>query len=481
MKIFLFSPFNIKTTMSSSINALKSYGVEAEQTDASNVVPRSMMPARIGRPVQATKSIKNISAVSGSTATSGQLSLIQLPYGAGAGFMKPGSAYLRFRYQGTQTADSHGFAGSIPTAQSLIQRLTISQNNNIEMINEYGKLVSNVIYPFMTTSDYTNNLAITEGSIGQNASISFPYSTGATAEISGQFNAQDARYTFAQGAPGIGSAIEMSISLASGLLNNTELSFIPLELMSSPLTIQVDYANVNNALYALTTAPTEFTVSNVSLVYESVNPPLEYVNTLRAGLASGKVFSIPYTTVVSAQTANAPTVSYNMSINSSSVEAFYYFANQSFNQGNSTLKSKYASCSTGATVASDFTTMNRRLYADGNLITSMPSINSDTVFFRELMRAVEGGFAGTDVATTIPFSNVGLDARNPQSFKSQYYVGGFNLRNFNEEGLCMQGTPVSVLNLQKDDYAGADGILYMYAFVSQILLLDASGSLSIVR
>jgi len=111
----------------------------------------------------------------------------------------------------------------------------------------------------------------------------------------------------------------------------------------------------------------------------------------------------------------------------------------------------------------------------------MPSINSDTVFFRELMRAVEGGFAGTDVATTIPFSNVGLDARNPQSFKSQYYVGGFNLRNFNEDGLCMQGTPVSVLNLQKDDYSGADGILYMYAFVSQILLLDASGSLSIVR
>lgn len=469
--------------MSSSINALKDYAVESEQTDASNVIPRSMMPGRIGRPVQATKSIKNIGAVSGSTATSGQLSLFQLPYGAGAGFMKPGSAYVRFRYAGTQSADSHGFAGSVPTAQSLVQRLTISQNANIEMINEYGKLVSNVIYPFMTSADYLNNLAITEGSMGQNSAISFPYATGATANISGQYNAQDARYTFVSGGVGgiTSNPIELSISLASGLINNKELSFIPLELMSSPLTIQIDWANINNALYALTTAPTEFTVSNVSLVYESVNPPLEYVNTLRAGLASGKVFSIPYTTVVSAQTANAPTVSYNMSINSSSVESLYYFATQTFNQGNSTLKSKYASCATGATVSADFTTVNRRLYADGNLVASFPSLNSDTLLFRELMRAVEGGFAGTDVATTVPFSNVGLDARNPQSFKSQYYVGGFNLRNFNEAGLCMEGTPVSLLNLQKDDYTGADGILYMYAFVSQILLLDASGSLSIVR
>ena len=150
-----------------------------EQNDGVNAVPRSMLPSRISRPVQATKSIKNISAISGSTATSGQLSLIQLPYGAGAGFMKPGSSYLRFRYAGTQTANTHGFAGSCPTAQSLIQRLTISQNNSIELIQEYGKLVSNIIYPFMTTSDYQNSVALNEGGLGQNNYLSPAYFTGA--------------------------------------------------------------------------------------------------------------------------------------------------------------------------------------------------------------------------------------------------------------------------------------------------------------
>ncbi|NBP66959.1 MAG: hypothetical protein EBU66_20225 [Bacteroidetes bacterium] len=467
--------------MSANIANLKDYNYEAQQDDGVNVVPRSMNPARIARPVQCSKQIKNISAISGSTATSGQLSLIQLPFGAGAGFMKPGSAYLRFRYQGTQAANYHGFKGSVPSAQALIQRLTVSQNSNIELVNEYGRLMTNVIYPFMTSSDYMNNISIQEGGIGNNVLVSYPYATGTVG--TGGYGQTDSeqRFTFGQATPGIASAIELSVSLASGLLNNKELSMIPLELMSSPLTIQVDWCSVNNAIYGSTTATTEFTCSNVQLCYESVNPPQQYINELRAGLASGKVFSIPYTTVISAQTSNASTVSYNMSLTSSSVEGFFYGALQSFNLNNSTLTSGWFSCATGASDNSDRTTMNRRLYADGALVAQQPSINSDTLLFRELMRAVQGGFCGTDVLNTIPFSNRGMNTQQPGSFRSTFYAGGFNLKNFNESNLTMEGIPVSILNFQKDDYSGADGILYMYAFVSQIALIDASGSISIVR
>ena len=468
--------------MSSNIANLKDYTYEMQQDDGVNAVPRSMNPARIARPVQCSKQIKNISAISGSTATSGQLSLIQLPFGAGSGFMKPGSAYLRFRYQGTQAAEgSHGFKGSVPSAQALIQRLTVSQNSNIELINEYGRLMTNVVYPLMTSADYMNNIAIQEGGIGSNALVSFPYATGATQSQDGYLNSQDARYTFAQTTPGITTAIELSVSLASGLLNNKELSMIPLELMSSPLTIQVDWCSVNNAIYGITQATTEFTCSNVQLCYESINPPQQYINELRAGLASGKVFSIPYTTVISAQTSNASTVSYNMSLTSSSVESFFYGALQTFNLNNSTLTSGWFSCATGASDNSDRTTMNRRLYADGSLVAQQPSINSVTLLFRELMRAVQGGFCGTDVYNTVPFSNRGANTKQPGSFRSSFYAGGFNLKNFNEANLTMEGIPVSILNFQKDDYSGADGILYMYAFVSQIALIDASGSISIVR
>ena len=464
----------------SSINPLKTFTVEMEQNDGINQVPRSMLPSRISRSVSATKSIKNISAISGSTATSGQLSLIQLPYGSGSGFMKPGSAYLRFRYAGTQTANTHGFAGSCPTAQSLIQRLTVSQNNSIELINSYNKLVSNIIYPFMTTSDYQNSVALNEGGLGQNNYLSPAYYTGASLPlISAQTT--DARFTYVStGVGGSGGAIELSVPLCSGLLNNNELSFIPLELMSSPLTIQIDWATVNDGIYASTTAVSEYTVSNVSLVFESVNPPMEYVSELRQGLLSGKVWSIPYTTVVSAQTTNSATVSYNFSLNASSVDAFFYGACDVDTQPTSTLRSKYFVCATGSSVASDFTTMNRRLYADGNLITSMPSINSDTLLFRELMRAVQGGFVN-DCQTTVPFSSVGLVPGQGGSYRGQFYAGAFNLKNFNEEGLCMSGTPVSVLNLQIDNYSSASGILYMYAFLSQIAIIDASGAISVLR
>lgn len=476
--------------MSSSINALKSYAVEADQRSEVNAIPRSMLPASIARPVQSVKSIKNITPISGSSTTSGGQTTFQLPYGASAGFMKAGSSYVRFRFSATQAADSFGFAGGCPSAQSLIQRITVAQNNNLELINEYGKLVSNVIYPFMTSASYQNNVALMEGGLGSNAYLSQPFSSGALGSTSFTTGLTqqdciigDPRQSFSSTGPGGAQAIELSVPILCGLFNNKELSFIPLELMSSPLTLTIDWATVNNCINALTTAVSEYACSAIQLVYESVSPPVDYVNELRSGLMQGRVWSIPYTTVISAQTQNSSTVSYNMSLNASSVDAFFYGQTPSFTANTSTLTTKQFAVSTGSSIAGDFTTVNRRLYADGNLINSVPSLNSDTMMLREMFRAVEAGFV-SDVYQTPPFSTLGSNGVANASlgtYRAQFYAGGFNLKPFFEENLCMAGTPVSVLNYQKDDYSGADGILYMYAFVSNIAVLDASGALSVIR
>ena len=172
-----------------------------------------------------------------------------------------------------------------------------------------------------------------------------------------------------------------------------------------------------------------------------------------------------------------------MSLNASSVDAFFYGATQSFNANTSTLTQKCFASATGSSIAGDFTTVNRRLYADGNLVNSVPSLNSDTMLVREMLRAVEGGFV-SDVYQTPPFSTVGTNGTSGQplgTLRSQFYCGGFNLKPFFEENLAMAGTPVSVLNFQKDDYSGADGILYMYAFVSNIAVIDAGGAISVIR
>jgi len=475
--------------MSSSISALKAYAIEMDQKDEVNAIPRSMLPARIARPVQATKSIKNITPISGSSITSGGQTTVQLPFGAGAGYMKAGSAYLRFRLSATQASDEFGFAGSCPSASSLIQRLTVAQNNNVELINEYGKLVSNIILPYCTSASYQNNVALMEGGLGSNAYLSQPFSSGAlgtTAYVAGRTQQDciigDPRQTFNSTGPGGAQAVELSVPIYSGLLNNKELSFIPLELMSSPLTITFDWATVNNAIFALTTAVSEYACSAIQLVYESVSPPVEYTNELRAGLMQGRVWSIPYCSVISAQTQNNSSVSYNMSLNASSVDAFFFGATQSFNANTSTLTSKVFASATGSSIAGDFTTVNRRLYADGNLINSVPSLNSDTMLVREMLRAVEGGFV-SDVYQTPCFSTVGNNGAVAPvgTLRGSFYAGGFNLKPFFEENLCMAGTPVSVLNFQKDDYSGADGILYMYAFTSAIAIIDASGAISVIR
>jgi hypothetical protein len=475
--------------MSSSISALKSYAVEMDQRDEINAIPRSMLPARIARPVQATKNIKNITPISGSSITSGGQTTIQLPYGAGAGYMKAGSAYLRFRYSSTQASDEHGFAGSCPSASSLIQRLTVAQNNNIELINNYGKLVSNIILPYCTSASYQNNVALMEGGLGANAYLSQPFSSGAlgtTAYVAGRTQQDciigDPRQTFNSTGAGGAQAVELSVPIYSGLLNNKELSFIPLELMSSPLTIQFDWATVNNAIFALTTAVSEYACSSIALVYESVSPPVEYTNELRAGLMQGRVWSIPYSTVITAETQNNSSVSYNMSLNASSVDAFFFGATQSFNANTSTLTSKVFASATGSSIAGDFSTVNRRLTADGNLINSIPSINSDTILLREMFRAIEGGFV-SDVYQTPVFSTVGNNGASAPlgTLRGTFYAGGFNLKPFFEENLAMAGTPCSVLNFVKDDYSGADGILYLFAFVSNLAVIDASGAISVIR
>jgi len=475
--------------MSSTISPLKSYAVEMDQRDEINAIPRSMLPARIARPVQATKNIKNITPISGSSITSGGQTTIQLPFGAGAGYMKAGSAYLRFRYSATQASDEHGFAGSCPSASSLIQRLTISQNNSVELINNYGKLVSNIILPYCTSSSFQNNVALMEGGLGSSAYLSMPFSSGAlgtTAYVASRTQQDciigDPRQTYNSTGVGGAQAVEVSVPIYSGLLNNKELSFIPLELMSSPLTIQFDWATVNNAIFALTTAVSEFACTAIALVYESVSPPVEYTNELRAGLMQGRVWSIPYSTVISAETQNNSSVSYNMSLNASSVDAFFFGATQSFNQNTSTLTSKVFASATGSSIAGDFSTVNRRLTADGNLINSIPSINSDTVLLREMFRAIEGGFV-SDVYQTPVFSTVGNNGAVAPvgTLRGQFYAGGFNLKPFFEENLAMAGTPCSVLNFVKDDYTGADGILYMFAFVSNLCIIDGSGAISVIR
>jgi hypothetical protein len=99
-----------------------------------------------------------------------------------------------------------------------------------------------------------------------------------------------------------------------------------------------------------------------------------------------------------------------------------------------------------------------------------------------MFRAIEGGFV-SDVYQTPVFSTVGNNGAVAPlgTLRGTFYAGGFNLKPFFEENLAMAGTPCSVLNFVKDDYSGADGILYMFAFCSNLAVIDASGAISVIR
>ncbi len=461
-------------------NLTKIYDVPdaQSQNDSVNQVPRSCLPPRVGRPFMARKQIRQIQAVSGATAGPSQTSIIKIPTGNGAGFMVAGSAYLNFRFAVTQASATWGFAGSLGDASALINRLTLSQSVILEQIQNYGLFSTNVVSPYATSANYSNISQVCAGGMGSNNLLSLGYNTGLT--TTAVTTLENVNFVYNQG------TLNFSIPLLFGLFSGgSECNYLPLALMSQNLDIQTDWATVNQAFSAITAEVTNYSITQLSVVYETVQLPMEYENAVRAKLLAGSLYSIPFQTCISSQVAGSSALSYNFSVNCSSVSGFCYGTIISANQA-TTLSNKNFSASASSTNATDSTTVSRRqLYADGDSVQQFPVYNMDSMLLKESARM----FANcNDPQYSVPFStqgNVGAGgvAGIRGSFRSSFYLVCFNLRNFSESSLCLCGRPVGLLNLQiNDSGASSTDTVYMFAIVDYVAVLDgASGSLSLIR
>lgn len=465
----------------SSFQILKNndFASAASQDDGLNIVPSVVLPPRVGKPFQTSKKIRQVQAVSGSTAGPGQTSILKLQTGYGAGFLVPNSVYLTFQFYAVQAANTYGFKGSCPSAFSLINRLTLSQSAVIEQLQNYGIYLTNVLKPWCSSANSENISNITEGGIGQNNNLSLGYTSGLT--TSALTTNPNTSFAFnATGNTTAGPFLTFTLPLVCGLFSGgTEGNYLPLELLGANIDIQIDWNTLNNAFYGVTSAVTGYGIQGLSLTYETVQLPDSYVSALRQQLASGKLWSIPVQTALSSQVAASSALSYNMSLNCSSVDAFFYGTIIAANQG-TTLTSGNFTSSAGSTQALDSTQISRRMvYIDGNQVQQIPVLNADAVIIRETIRAVSSSVFDSNY--TVPFSTAGAVGQ-PGSFRGQYYLIGFNLRSFSGSDMCMCGTPCSLLNLQiNDSQAVGTDTIYMFAIVSFIVLIDGSGSISLIR
>ena len=412
--------------------------ISASQSD----IPQSFMSSNAPRPMAGRIAQKLAIASTASQGASGTV-LIPLGCGAGQGFLKAGSAYLRFNLAVTGGANTYGF-NLTGDAQSVIQRATLYLNGQIaEQINNYNRI---------------------QGALDTHA-LNFGYADNDLAVMSLKGNAGVA----------VANSVNVSIPLKLGLLNAQQ--DLPLFLFNTAQ-LEFNLESLANAIFSITTSPTAYTVSNVQLIYSVFYPEQEYEMSMRQVLASGKLFQIPIKTWYNLQVSNTSGTlkSVPIGLNMSSVLGVFHFVN---NTPDTTIDAvRY----TGDTPANN----GLRVFIDGNLVNSY-SITDASTIFSEMKKALNlfadpdrssygiSGSAGSGYFTPT------VDKLTQATFLNPSFFGGLSLARTFESGLTMVGTAVGQMIVEVDNGGAATSTLHICTAYEQILTVDAMGSISLIR
>jgi len=469
---------------------LKDYVVE-QPNEGVDLVPRAVMPQAAGKPFAlGKKTIRQIPAISGNSQTSagGTSTIFSLGYGHGAGMLVNGSPYIKFTLEvpvttGQASGGTWGFSASpVADASSLIQRATVMAGGaNIEQVNQYWLYKSAIINPFFTNSSYSNVSSLMAGGVSMVNNLKpMPYDTANTSGTGANGVFTYNPNTFWKTAAS-NNQITICLPLALSIFNSTQGGYLPLELLSSPIQVQIDWNNAAQAFFSSSDLVSTYSVSDCSIVYETVACPESYYNSLRQAMASGKLYQLPLECCLTSQTQGGATVSYQLATSLSSVNAVFVGKIQSGDLGDSS-KSKYFSASNNSTPYNgvDTAVTLRQLYFDGYPVWSgIPLVNSDQQLAAELLRAVTANTTNADYSWIIP--SLGVE-NAVGSFRRGFYVRGFNCRNFAEEDLQATGMPVAVMNFQESDSnSSSSDQIYIFVVYSATAVIDGSGSLSIIR
>ena len=478
--------------------------VQEDYQDSMSFVPHSVRTEHTARAITAQRITTSIRPLGGSSISQGGNLIFQLPYGEQAGFMKAGSAYIRadLTVQGASSTGTWGFAGSMGDASTLINQANITLGGaQVENILYVNKLTSNVINPWMTSASYLNNLSLTSGLCGgqyNQKSITYDASQTNTAQVNNMpyKNFVNTVATSQTTAVAGNDNPKLLIPLHFlGLFNGGDsIQSIPLCLLNSPLQAQFLMSSVYDALWSSPTfTPSGWTLNNIELIYEKINPEPSYIHELKQQMAS-KLYVIPLTTVQSITFQGGSNTSYNASLNSSAVKGASFGYLPVANQASSASTSKAFSAPTGAYSALDTNggVFNRILLLDGEPCDLFPDVCIDApTKIAENYRMVSGQvFSDPEVSVNI--INVGDTRYGDNSFGTYYgsnTVSMFNLQPYTPEvGVVMNGKPVNIANfiarwlqpVSTVAYSSNDA-WYGYFFIQELLCISGDGSATIVK
>lgn len=439
----------LKMSLSDSNQNVRTYPVIAS---AQSQVPQELMSSNAPRPLASRLSHKQSISSTATQGSSGQL-MFQLPCGSGQGFLKSGSAYLQCRVTGVgqgTAGDYWVFQNANQLGSSIILRDTLYCNGNIaDQYNYISKLRQGLVSHCSSESYVKNDLSVLEGS-NQRSTI-----VGAVVATSQGY-------------------MDICIPVQNGVLNAQHN--LPLFLLNT-CNLEFNLETTANAIQFLVHVGTDYIVSNAKLLYTVIQPEVAFEQEMRSILASGKLFQMPIKSWYNLKQSNNVAGAKNIQIglNMSSVNGIFH-CSATLNGDTQTRVFNYGD-----------TPSNFRVWTDGQLVNNF-NLDTASIQFAELKKALgvfgdpERASCGPSAGTAAATDGIGSFSASLSQyiFQNQAFLGGLGLLRTQESGFEMSGTPVSVLNAEITN-AGSAGDLYIFVSYSQILTIDAQGSISLVR
>jgi hypothetical protein len=235
----------------------------------------------------------------------------------------------------------------------------------------------------------------------------------------------------------------------------------PLYLINGQLQIQLDYNTINRSVFSADAAVSDYKIQDVQLIYDRLQPEQAFIESVRGAMAAGQNFVYAYTNYQSVPKVSAQNSTFNYGLNVSSLRGVIQTTVLSADLTSATAQ--------GKSVANDLTQF--RVSLDGRLVNSntLNSTTSPALCFAEAQKCLSRVFDAT----------ITDNCDNATYLTDSFFVGTSAQRV--NEGLAFAGSPVSVASVETTAANNATHTDFLLFIADYQLLVDASGSVQLIR
>jgi len=455
-----------------------------------DTVPRSAL--------KATKKIVNLVPISSNSVGPSQTLQFLIPQ---KNLAKAHSFYLKFRLRFSQAGEVRlfSFGGSLQTCAALFNSMSIQAGGQvIEACQNYDKWHNNVL---CWTQDI-NQVGFESPCTGcQTLSrlVTDPGNTAtATRAVVSTAQVWDTKAAASNLVTPVSGNFDdvFSMPIGMGFFNPKESQFLPLFQFNGGVLFTLQTNPISKAFFAgtqqgVTSTPlniTDYNMSDFELTYTEVTPDISYINTVREGLAKGKVIKIEAQSYLNYQVACDANIRQNLNLNVQSLAATFWgrvertdaiFTPKCFVKQ---LNIEDSSASTPS--------IRYEMYYDNQLLYNGPNqLNYDSIVLRELQEALTSSISDHPVAPLFSYIGINDGAVTTQSDSTKFYgslarqayLYGLSNKLFASNSTSMDGTPVGTVQIQfttPGEVNNIGSLWYFYFVYDFMYMIDANGNVS---